>query len=799
MKILKVAIIFVASILLGALLAGYWFLSQSKPDYQGEVPLEGLHKTVEVYYDEWGIPHIFAQNEHDVYLALGYVHAQDRLFQMEMLRRVGGGRLAEIFGPDLVPTDRFMRTIGINEVAKSSAEAYFSHQSAEGYQQGALAYLKGVNYFLHHGKTPPEYSILGIPKEDFTPADLFRIVGYMGFSFNSAVRTDPLMTKIAQTLGAEYLGSLQLETTPDNTTIPTHFAIDTTTVESLSKEISAALDPLPVPIWNASNSWVVGGNKSEAGLPLLSNDTHIGFQQPAVWYEAHLNYPGFEFYGNHLAGFPFALVGHNDFCAWGLTIFPNDDLDFYREKPNPDNPLQVWNQDHWEDLMVRDEVIKVKGQEEQLIQVRSSRHGPIINEVNAMVDSLENHPVSLFWTFTKFHNRSLQMAYQLQHSQSMEAFREALSLLDAPGLNVTYADRQGNIAWWTVTRLVKRPPQLNSKLILDGSTGYDDPLGWYPFEENPRSENPPSGFVYSANNQPDTAFGVFHPGYYFPGARGERIMELLSAKDDWNLESFSQIILDDQSPIYPSVAKTVVSLIDRDQLNETEEKALEILAGWDGRHALEQPGPTIYYRLSYQLQKNIFADELGEEDFSSYLKTMVARRTFPRIVSDTGSPWWDDTGTGDRETREQIIVKSYKEAIALLVDNLGDEPSDWQWKKVHFAEHQHPIGRQKPFNLLFNVGPYQVRGGDEVINKMPFDLSETTYSVRSGPAMRILIDLADMDNSLSVLPTGQSGHPMSPHYRDQAELYHTGKFRSQLMGASIKNQENSRKLILTPK
>ena len=370
----------------------WWFLNSSKPVYSGELILVGLNQQVEVYYDSYGIPHIYAETEEDLYFALGYVHAQDRLFQMELLRRVGGGNLSEILGPELIQTDRFMRTIGINETAKLSAKSYFS--SSEGpFQKAALAYLQGLNTYLTSGPTPPEFTLLGIPKKEFTPVDLYRIVGYMGFSFNAGIRTDPLITDIASQLGLEYLNTLQLNTTQDNTTIPTD-GVDSADYYQITKVAIDVLESLPVPPWMGSNSWAVGPDKTVSGFPMLANDTHIAFGQPAVFYEAHLNCPGFNFYGNHLAGFPFALIGHNDFSTWGITIFPNDDMDFYREKSNPEDDDEVWFQDHWEKLDQRLEKITVKGQDDIEFVVKSSRHGPIINEVIETVDRKNLQPVS---------------------------------------------------------------------------------------------------------------------------------------------------------------------------------------------------------------------------------------------------------------------------------------------------------------------------------------------------------------------------------------------------------------------
>ena len=795
MKFLKWALVVIVSLVLLILVGALLFLNSSKPKYQGEVALDYLKREVEVYFDTFGIPHIYAQSETDAYLALGYVHAQERLFQMELLRRIGGGRLAEILGPGLAETDQFLRTIGLNEVAERSAREYFSEDRLP-FQKAALAYLNGVNAFIENGPTPLEFTLLGIPKEPFTPADFYRIVGYMGFNFNTAVRTDPLLTAIHTKLGSEYLQDLLLNTVRLNTTIPT-FMEDTLLVSGISKQVNDVLESLPVPPWMGSNSWVVSGSKTKSGLPMLANDTHIGFSQPSVWFEAHLEAPGFKLYGNHLAGFPFSLVGHTDFCAWGLTIFPNDDMDFYRERVNPNNKQQVWNKDHWEELQTRTESVKIKGLDDLEFEVATSRHGPIINQVNDLLDSLEQQPVSFFWTYHKFPSKALQTAYDMAHSQSMAEFRKSVSQLEAPGLNFTYADRDGNIAWWAVARLLQRPDHVEPKMVLDGASGLDDPLGWYPFESNPRSENPDQGFVYSANNQPDSAFGVFHPGYYYPGLRGQRIIELLSQKSDWDLESFQQMILDDKSPAYPEVGRKVLAMLSGD-LNETEHRVMEILQSWNGEHGLKEVGPTVYYQLINSIQRNTFEDELGRDNFGVYSTTQVARRSFQFLLENDSSVWWDNVQTEQIEDRSFVVNASFREAVRELSSTLGPDPGLWHWEKVHLLEHVHAIGRQKPFDQLFNVGPFPVAGGDEVINKMDFDETSTPYKIKSGPAMRIIIDLADMENSWSIIPTGQSGHVLSTHYKDQASAYNQGMFRPQHMDKEKIMAEADGKLTLTP-
>ncbi|HNU41123.1 MAG TPA: penicillin acylase family protein, partial [Cyclobacteriaceae bacterium] len=358
MKLLKRILfaLFLLSFLIGT--GVYLFLTSTKPTYSGQLQLTGLKESVEVYYDNHGIPHIYAQNEPDAYFALGYVHAQDRLFQMEMIRRAASGRLSEILGKEMLPVDKLFRALGINEFAEAHAQKFLQTDTA-GFQRAALAYQKGINEFVRTGQTPLEFSIIGIPKTEFSPKDIYLAVGFMSFGFAEGLRADPVLEKIKNELGTEYLKDLAVQT-PANAVRIQNFDGEgkVKTTDSLITFFDKALNKIPVPLWQGSNGWAIAGDHTASGMPILSNDTHIGFAQPAVWYEAHLEYPGYKFYGHHIAGIPFGLLGQNHFAGWGLTMFENDDTDFFYEETNDEG--QVKYKGEWVDIRFRKEIIKVK-------------------------------------------------------------------------------------------------------------------------------------------------------------------------------------------------------------------------------------------------------------------------------------------------------------------------------------------------------------------------------------------------------------------------------------------------------
>ncbi|WP_187696586.1 penicillin acylase family protein [Xanthovirga aplysinae] len=780
----------------------YFFLQQSKPKYEGQLSLQGLTDKTEVIFDSLGIPHIYASNEKDAYFTLGYVHAQERLFQMEMLRRLSSGRLAEILGNDLVEVDRFFRTLGLQEVSDKLAKENLSI-SGEAWQQAALAYLEGVNQFIKNGSTPPEFRLLNIPKEEFTPEDMYLITGYMAFSFALAIKTDPVVEKIYQQLGPAYLKDWALDYTEGTEKIPVQREEEEKLLVGLSKTINQISTLFPVAPWVGSNGWIIAPEKSKSGKVLLANDTHIGFAQPSVWYEAHLEAPGFSLYGNHLAGAPFAVVGHNRFAAWGLTMLENDDMDFFQERRNPDNPRQVWVEDHWEEMQSRREVIKVKGEEDVVFEVFSSRHGPVVNAAIKEVEALGSEPVSLYWTYTHSPGKLFQAMYKMGHAQHMDEAREAAEMIHAPGLNIMYGDQDGNIAWWGVGRLLKRPTHVQSKRFLDGASGMDEYLGFYDFKDNPKNENPQVGFIITANNQPDTTAGILYPGYYVPEDRARRIRELLNSSAQWSLEELKKVNLDDFNHSHAKTSSVIYSALQNHPViyrSENHKKAARLLKQWKGEHQLDQLAPTVYYKLLSNILKNTLYDELGKESYETIYSTHLMKRTIPILFSNDSSLWWDNTNTPDqKESREEIFAQSFEETIMELEGKRGKQIKNWQWGEIHTLEHVHPIGRLKPFDKLFNVGPFPAVGGDESINNLGFNFREENgFKVIYGPAMRILIDFDDVENSLSVLPTGQSGHFLSPHYDDQVDMFNQGQFRKQMMNREEIHSLQKGTLVLQP-
>lgn len=799
MKLIKWLIITILVVLVGIISFVFIYLQSSRPVYHGEVRVRGLQQEVKVFHDTHGIPHIYATGDTDAYFALGYLHAQERLFQMELLRRVGTGRLSEIFGKDFLAVDAFFRTLGLHRSAKDAAIMFFTKPNND-WQKQSLAYLKGINAYMFEGPTPPEFKLLGIPKTLWTPEDLYLITGYMAFSFAEALRVEPILDKIVNRLGPEYYDAI----TPFRATapLPDSLIADTTSIE-IAYLTDQVMKKMPVQPWIGSNGWAVAPTRSSSGRAILSNDTHIGYQQPAVWIESHLEYPGYAIYGNYIAGMPFPLVGHNKIMGWGLTMFENDDMNLYRGKTDLSHRGQYHYKGSWENFRYREEIISVKGRPDTTITVRETIYGPVINDVMSQLDSATTDPVSLWWTYLKFPSTALQVTCNLANARSMSDARAAASTINAPGLNVIYADHEGNIALWPSAKLPVYPEGLNTKIILDGVTGNDDITGYYEFEEHPLIENPASGFVFTANQQPGLIDSISYPGHYAPNDRATRIEKLISAQPKWSRGQLAQLALDNISDAHPMNAALIAEVISSDDvINRSKEHngAYQSLLNWKGTHALKDTAPTIYYKLLSNIFELAMMDELGEKDFQMIVNSHYMKNAYAHFLSNDTSPWWDDINTGDiRETRKEIFTEAFRRTIDGLRKSSGDM-TNWSWGSIHTLEHVHPVGKQKPFDKIFNVGPFAVDGGIETINNAPFPLNTNgSFKVSYGPAMRKLVDLNDGGDGISVLPTGQSGHLRSPFYNDQSSLHATGKFRPVMMNEKTIRQKCTSVLTLIPR
>ncbi|WP_333599839.1 penicillin acylase family protein [Flavobacterium sp.] len=773
MKALKKIFLIVLTLIIVILLLGFCYLQYTKPKYEGEQSLKNISKETTVYFDEYGVPHIYAANQKDAMTALGYVHAQDRLWQMELMRRIAPGRLSEMFGNPVLKTDKFFAGIGIDE---NSAKAVAQMDKNSQTYLLANAYLDGINQYLEEGVSPIEFRLLGIKPEKFTLKDVYNIFGFMSFSFAMAQKTDPLLTDIRDRFGMEYLQDFGIHGEFSSQQLKSYKG-NYKAYSEISKTLTVLLEQSPVPAFIGSNSWVIGGAKTKNGKVILANDPHIMYSQPGTWYEAHISCPDYEMYGYYIAGTPFPLLGHNRDYAYGLTMFENDDVDFFQEEDNPNNEHQYNTPDGYKNYTYKQKTIKVKDSADVKLNVKTSHHGPIIT---GLLDGLATKKsVAMSWIYTQQKNQILNAVYELSHAKNLEDFHKNIELIKAPGLNIMYGDAKGNIAWITSGKLYKVDKSVNTNFILNGANGIDDKKEFLPFAKNPSAVNPPWNYVYTSNNQPEAIDGYLYPGYYLPKDRALRIDGLLAPKSNWTKEEVSKMIVDNTSATAREIVVNMTAPINAANFSANEKQALKTLKAWQGTHAVDEVAPTLFNKWLYFYLKDTFEDEFGKDNFKLLLSTHIIKQVIENQSRNAASVWWDNIGTKTKkETQAEILTQSFKEATASLEKQMGTDISQWQWGKVHQVTFQHPIGKVKLFSKFFNVGSFPIAGTNEVINNQLFIYTDDAeITVKGGPSTRRIIDFSDIENSWSVLPTGQSGNPMSSHYNDQADMFVKGKFR----------------------
>lgn len=766
----------------------FLYLHDKQPVREGVLQIENLTQPVLVRYDNRGVPHIQAGNDEDLYRALGFVQAQDRLFQMEMLRRLARGELAEVLGKRLVPTDTLFRTLRIRQRADAqAAEADPSSPETRAMQ----AYLDGINQYQQSNSLPVEFDLLGIPARPFTASDVYSVIGYMAYSFAAAFRTEPLMTYIRDTLGEDYLHPFASAWRPEGAlTGPKLSAADWRGMATLAKLSMDAVGNAGMPQFEGSNGWVIAGSRTASGLPLLAGDPHIRFAAPSVWYEAHLTAPGFELYGDYQSLVPFALLGHNQSFAWTLTMFQNDDIDLIAETTDPAHPGQVLYHGEWTDIKEEIQRIAVKDGEEVELVLRTSPHGPIINDVLGQADG--SRPIALWWSYLEAPNPIVDAFYKLNRADTLQKARRAVSGIHAPGLNVLYANVHGDIAWWAAAALPRRPESADPAFILDGASGAADKEGYYPFSENPQETNPLRGYILSANSQPPSPNGRAIPGYYNLPDRGQRLDSLLAQGSGWDIADSERLQLDVRTEYAARILQPLLPQLRQQVTDAHQRQWLKQLDGWDGSYPVDSLEATLFNQFFYELVSATVRDELGDGLFENLVGSRVLDTAMPEIVAAEQSPWWDDRGTPTREGRADTSLKAWNAGIAHLRSTLGDDPQQWKWGKVHRLTHMHPLGTQPLLGLLFNVGPLEVGGSHEVPNNFSAPPGPAPWPVSYGPSIRRIIDMAAPDKALGALPLGQSGVLFDAHYSDHARAFVKGSYQTMhLLDADVDRHTES--------
>ena len=745
----RLSLVLVLLVLLAA--GGGWaFLASSLPQTKGTLDLPGLEHPVTVVRDGLGVPTIKADSTHDLYLALGFVHAQDRLWQMDLQRRVAQGRLSEIFGADALGTDRFMRTLGLYR----HAAAGVPFVSPE-FKAVLDAYAQGVNDFISSGKTLPiEFTLLGYRPDAWTPPDSLVVGKLFDLQLTGNYRQELLHAKLAQTLSADEIHELF----PD---YPKAGPVALGKLAALTRDLplDALLAALPDVVGpkRASNNWVVDGAHSVTGKPLLANDPHLDYAEPLIWYLARLEAPNLTQAGATVAGSPALILGHNDRIAWGYTTTDADVEDVFVEKIDPADPTHYLTPDGSAPFDSFEEQIPVKGQAPESLTVRTTRHGPVISDLtgNPLSQPEAGQVLALQTSFLIDDDRSSEAQWRVGLARGWPSWVDALRLFTAPMQNMVYADRDGNIGFFAPGQVPIRK-QGDGTVPVPGWSGEYDWDGWIPFEELPQAFNPPSGHIATANNKivPDSYPYLLTHDWDGP-YRVERIEAGLTETPRQSIDSSAAL----QGDVVSLSAKHLMPLmLASDPADARAKSAMDLLSHWDSKMVADRPEPLIFIAWLRALNKHLYQPALGPL-FERY---WAMRSLATEGVLTQHQHWCGQGGCG------AALQASLADALDELTAKYGADMGAWRWGTAHPALFAHPIFHRLPVLRQIFDRQAPADGSADTVDAGAFQFGnpDGPYTDIHGPALRAIYDLSDLDKSVFLTALGQSAHVLSPHYAD---------------------------------
>ncbi|HZD58626.1 MAG TPA: penicillin acylase family protein [Anaerolineales bacterium] len=804
-------------------------LRRSFPQTAGEIHLSGLDGPVDIYRDRFGVPNIYAKTKHDLFFAQGYVHAQDRFWQMDLWRHQGAGRLSELVGDSTLETDVFLRTLGWERVSREELQNLDSESLAM-----LQAYSEGVNAYLsdHQGAAlSMEYFFLpvlnrGYQIQPWEPLNTVTWAKAMAWDLSGNMDTEIDRAELLKTLSPQQVAQLFPPYPSDHpvivpdaalaTSYSDHRESDTTLWTTLSPALQQVqgqmleLDSLFGGSFKGigSNSWVISGGRTATGKPLLANDPHLGAQMPSIWYEVGLHCAPqsaecpYEVSGFSFAGVPGVIIGHNDRIAWGFTNVGPDVMDLYIEKINPANPDQYEFEGKWVDMQLIQDSIQVAGGQPKELTVRLTRHGPLITEAyglqdfaeKAGVDLPEHTAIALRWTALEPSN-VFRAIWGFNLAQNWDEFRDAARDFAVPSQNLVYADVDGNIGYQMPGNIPIRNKDHSGELPVPGWTGENEWQGYIPFEELPFSFNPSQGYIVTANN------AVVGPDYPYAisldwdrGFRAQRIIDMIeSASNKITVEDIQRMQGDDRALI----AESIVPVLMQISLEDSHlSQARDLLLDWDYQFRMDSAPAALFGSFWRHLLEITFTDDLPEFYKPSGSDTWM--EIMRQLVAEPESAWWDDQRTAQTETRDDIFRQALGAAVNELDGSLGNDPGKWQWGDLHTLTLQNQVMTNFPLvQKLFDRGPFRTSGGSDIVNATGWNSSQS-YEVQSLPSMRMIVDLGGLNNSLSMHTTGQSGHAYHPHYIDMADPWRTIQYHPMLWEQNQVQTAAEGHLILSP-
>ncbi|MEO0840424.1 MAG: penicillin acylase family protein [Cyanobacteria bacterium J06643_5] len=829
-------------------------IRKSFPQENGKIVIPGLEGEVKVLRDEWGIPQVYAASEHDLFIAQGYVTAQDRFWQMDFWRHIGSGRLSEMFGVSQLEKDKFLRTMGW----KKLAEQEFAEILDDSTKANLQAYAEGVNAYLetHKGSALSlEYAVLKLLNRDYLPEPWQPIHSIlwgkvMAYDLSTNLGDEIERTILLKSFPKSRVDELFPDYPQDFPVILPDFKLaakeakqtqeDIENIQNIQnlnslnslalKNIIPELKSIATNISGieeilgatgmgvGSNSWVISGKRTATGKPILADDPHLAVQMPSIWYEIGLhcnlttnlaancpyNVNGFSF-----AGVPGIIVGHNNRIAWGVTNVMSDTMDLYIEKINPQNPNQYEVDGKWVDMQLIKEEIKVASQEPVSQIVRYTKHGPILSDVFSPLQKFDenssvqipvqipnNYAVALRWNALE-PSTLIAATQEINRAQNWQDFRTAASKFDTAAQNLIYADIDGNIGY-------QMPGKTPIRKKGDGRypvPGWNNQYEWQEyidFEKLPHSFNPQQGYIITANNAVvDESYPYVITKDWVHGYRAERINEIISnTKSPLKLSDIELI----QADNLDLNARDLIPILKSISFDDSRvENARQLLLNWDFKLKVESPESAIFETFWKKLLILTFNDELPSDyhpDGSDRWYAVVNN-----LIAEPNNLWWDNRNTSELENRDEMFKLALTQAVDELEKNLGSNPENWNWGKLHQINFRNvTLGKSGVFLIekLFNRGTYQVAGDGETVNANRWKANQSSFEVTHIPSFRMILDLGKFDNSQAIHSTGQSGHAFSRHYTDMIEPWRNVKYHSMLWEDEKIDEKAKSTLLLVP-
>ncbi|TNE61566.1 MAG: penicillin acylase family protein [Alphaproteobacteria bacterium] len=813
MRLLKIGVLTILGLLVIVGLSAYFWLRSSLPDLDGTVTLAGPSAEIRIYRDSHGVPHIDAASDNDLYFAMGYVHAQDRLWQMEMNRRLGNGRVSEAVGKAGLGFDKYFRTLGFARKAEAALK-----QLPPEIVASLQAYADGVNAYVGHhgGALPPEFLLTGVTPEPWRPVDTIVWQKLMWLDLSGNMRQEVARARLLTKLSRAQVESLY-PAYPGDEALPLPELADIyadAPVQAISEIVGA--EPPP---GYGSNNWVVSGAHTKSGKPLLANDPHLGLTTPSIWYlvRLHNRTTDSNLVGVSFPGTPSIVLGRNDKIAWGFTNTAPDIQDLYLEKL-VDGGTRYLTPEGPADFITHKEIIHVKDADDVVLNVRETRHGPVLSDISTDKPEFlrDGYVFALQWTALMDQETAVMGLFGLAKAHDFEAFKAAGQFYMGPEQNMVYADTDGNIGYYApaLVPIRKAGNTIGGRMPSPGWLADYDWQGFIPYNELPTRFNPESGIIATANEKiVDKDYPYFITGDWALPYRGNRIRHLLSSRKNHDMASFRQI----QQDVVSDMAQDLLPWFVAN--THSNHPALAALHAWDGHMDANKAEPLIFHTWIRLYQEALMKDELGGmyADFGRVQARLMksglywsakdagsnhgddAYYALPALDHDISLAWCDDVTTTDRkETCSELAQAAFEATLKELAEKHGPEWHKWRWSDEHVLHQEH-----RPMSNVPQMKPYfelsaPVSGSTHTINvsgvsRNPASLNQSSF----GPSYRGIFDLSDLDASLYVQPTGQSGNPLSDHFDDLFPLWRKGQYFT-IPTATVKPDDTEHTLVLQP-